>query len=118
LASYQAKLAELTRLDAAILAATVDDKVSTEDMMRDMGITFPIGYGLTQSELAEFDPWWASDDHGRYPQPMEFLVLRGGTVFGSMYASGPVGRMQVDEVIGSIEGRERRRALTVDRTNS
>jgi hypothetical protein len=40
---------------------------------------------------------------------MEFMLLRNGTIFGSMYASGPVGRMGADEVINSIKGRERRR---------
>jgi hypothetical protein len=30
-------------------------------------------------------------------------------VLGSMYASGPVGRMRVDEVIRQITNRERRR---------
>jgi len=46
---------------------------------------------------------------GHYPQPMEFLVLRGGTLFGTLYASGPVGRMHVDEVLTSISGREKTR---------
>ena len=42
-------------------------------------------------------------------QPMELLVLRGGTLFGTMYATGPIGRMAVDEVLNSARGRERRR---------
>ena len=42
-------------------------------------------------------------------QPAEFLLGRGGVVLGSMYASGPVGRMGVDEAIRQITGRERRR---------
>ena len=118
MASYQARLAELEHLGAAVLAGTVDDKESTEAMIRDMGITFQIGYGLTESKLTEFDPWWGNNEHGRHPQPMEFLVLRGGTVFGSMYASGPVGRMGVDEVIEAIKGRERRRIRADDGINS
>jgi len=40
---------------------------------------------------------------------MEFIVLRNGTIFGSMYASGPVGRMGVEEVLNSIKSREHRR---------
>ena len=99
----------LERLDVSVVAATVDDRASTEAMAREYGLTFNIGYGLGSSQLEELDPWWVSDDHGYYPQPMEFLVIRRGTVFGSMYASGPIGRMDVDQVLISIESRERRR---------
>ena len=78
-------------------------------MAQENSLTFRIAYGLTDVLLQGFDPWWADDHHGHYPQPMEFMVLRGGTIFGSMYASGPVGRMHVDEVLTSIRGREQRR---------
>ena len=82
---------------------------ATEAMAQENGLTFPIAYGLEEGQLRGFDPWWADDQHGHYPQPMEFMVLRGGTIFGSLYASGPIGRMHVDEVLTSIRGRERRR---------
>ena len=39
----------------------------------------------------------------------EFLLGRGGVVLGSIYASGPVGRMGADEAIRQITNRERRR---------
>jgi peroxiredoxin len=109
LAAYQAKLNDLEALGAEVVAATVDDKASTETIARDNGLTYPIAYGVTPAQLADFDPWWADDHHGHYPQPLEFMVLRGGTLFGTLYASGPVGRMHVDEVITSITNRERRR---------
>ena len=92
-----------------MVAATVDDRESTETMAHENGLTLPIAFGLEDEQLQGFDPWWADDQHGHYPQPMEFMVLRGGTIFGSMYASGPVGRMGVDEVLTSLRGRERRR---------
>ncbi|MBO54843.1 MAG: hypothetical protein CL886_04190 [Dehalococcoidia bacterium] len=37
------------------------------------------------------------------------MLGRGGVVLGSMYASGPVGRMRVEEAINLINNRERRR---------
>ena len=92
-----------------VVAATVDDHESTEVMAQENGITFPIAYRLAEGQLGAFDPWWADDQHGHYPQPMEFLILRGGTIFGSMYASGSIGRMHVDEVLISIRRRERLR---------
>jgi hypothetical protein len=54
-----------------------------------------------------FGAWWDSDRG--FIQPAEFLLGRGGIVLGSMYASGPVGRMEADEAVRLITMRERRR---------
>ncbi len=77
--------------------------------MRDeLGLTFPVAYGVTEDDFTSVGAWWTTDHHGRYMQPTELLILRGGVVFGSMYASGPVGRMSVDEVITAVKSREQR----------
>ena len=72
------------------------------------GLTFPVAYGVTQAQSELMGAWW-SEDRGGYIQPSEFLLGRGGVVLGSMYASGPVGRMGADEAIRLITNRERRR---------
>ena len=109
MASYEAKLDELAALEATVVAVSVEDLVSTKEMVEKNGLTFPVAYGLTEEQVAAYHPLPNEDHHGRYLQPMEFMVLRNGTIFGSMYASGPVGRMGVEEVLNSIRGRERRR---------
>ena len=73
--------------------------------MADKGLTFPIAYGVTKEESETFGAWW-SEDRGGYIQPAEFLLGRGGVVLGSVYASGPVGRMGADEAIRQITRRE------------
>jgi hypothetical protein len=78
-------------------------------MVEKNGLTFPVAYDLREAQVAAYHPLPNEDHHGRYLQPMEFLVLRNGTIFGSMYASGPVGRMGVEEVLNSIKSREHRR---------
>ena len=109
MASYQAKLDELTALEATVVAVSVEDLESTKEMAEKNGLTFPVAYGLTEEQVAAYHPLPHEDHHGRHLQPMEFMVLRNGTIFGSMYASGPVGRMGVEEVLNSIKSRERRR---------
>lgn len=109
MASYQAKLEELAGLEATVVAVSVEDLESTKEMAEKNGLTFPIAYGLKEEDVAAFHPLPNEDHHGRYLQPMEFMILRNGTIFGSMYASGPVGRMGVEEVLNSIKSRERRR---------
>lgn len=109
MASYQENLDELTELGATVVAVSVESLESTQEMVEKHGLTFPVAYGVTGDQVEGFHPLYNEDHHGRYIQPMEFLLLRNGSVFGSMYASGPVGRMGVEEVLNSIRSRERRR---------
>ena len=61
----------------------------------------------TREQADTIGAWWY-DERDTF-QPVEFLLGRGGTVLGSIYASGPVGRMGADEAIRQITNRERRR---------
>ena len=93
-------------LGATIYAASVDSLEHAQEVVH-RGVTFPVAYGVTQEESELFGAWWEKDRG--YIQPAEFLFGRGGVVLGSMYASGPVGRMGADEVVRLITTRERRR---------
>lgn len=108
LAAYQARKADFDALEATIYAASVDTLEQAREVAA-QGITFSIGYGVTMEESQTFGAWPATDHHGTYLQPSEFLLGRGGVVLGSMYASGPVGRMGVDEALTFMTNRERRR---------
>ena len=93
----------------SVIGATVEDRGTAARTVEAEGLTFPIAYGVTEESVAALAPWWTDDDrHGRYLQPMEFLLGRG-VVLGSMYASGPVGRMAVGEALAMIRNRENRR---------
>ena len=92
-----------------VIGATVEDRETATETVQEDGLTFPLAYGITDEDVRELDPWWAEDHRGRYLQPMEFLLLRGGTAFGSMYASGPLGRIAIEQVLVSVRGREKRR---------
>jgi len=83
---------------------SVDSKEHAQEV-KDKGLSFPVAYGATKEDGATIGAWW-SEDRGGYIQPAEFLLGRGGTVLGSMYASGPVGRMGADEAIRQITRRE------------
>jgi peroxiredoxin len=107
LAAWEEARDQLTELGATIYAASVDTLEQAKEMAG-RGLTYPVAYGVTQEESERFGAWW-SQDRGGYIQPAEFLLGRGGVVLGSMYASGPVGRMGADEAIRQITNRENRR---------
>ncbi len=108
MAAYQQKLDELEQLGVSVIGATVEDRETAARMAEEVGISFPIAYGVTPESVEPLAPWWTEDArHGRYIQPTEFL-LRRGVVLGSLYASGPIGRMDVEEATVFIRNRERR----------
>ncbi len=91
-------------LEATIIVASVDDQEHAQEMAG-KGFSFKMAYGVTKEESESFGAWWSEDRVG-YIQPAEFLIGRGGVVLGSIYASGPVGRMGADEAIRQITSRE------------
>ena len=107
MAAYQEKKEELEALEATIYAVSVDSLEQAGEVAA-KGLTFPVAYGATKKDAESIGAWW-SEDRGGYIQPAEFLLGRGGVVLGSMYASGPVGRMGADEAVRLITNRERRR---------
>ena len=108
MAAYQKRLDALGELGVTVIAAAVDDRETMAGMVQEDGLNFPVAYGFSQESVASLGPWWTEDNrHGRYLQPMEFLV-RANTVLGSMYASGPIGRMDVEQALAFIRSRERR----------
>ena len=99
----------------SVIAGTVEDRDTATRIAEELGLTFPIAYGITEDQVADLAPLWTEDDrHGRYLQPSEFLVAKRRRIaFGTMYASGPIGRMSVDEVLfllGNLDRARRRRA--------
>ena len=107
LAAWEEKKAELEGLEASIFAVSTDNLEQATEVAG-KGLSFPVAYGATKEDGDQIGAWW-SDDHDGYIQPSEFLLGRGGVVLGAMYASGPVGRMGIDEAIRAITTRERRR---------
>ena len=108
MAAYEAQKAELESLECTIIAASVDMSENALKMVDKSSASFDFAYGVKQTESESFGAWW-SEDRGGYIQPAEFLIGRGGVVLGSMYASGPVGRMGADEAVRLITNRQRRR---------
>jgi len=62
--------------------------------------------GTSKSQSDSIGAWWNHD--GSYIEPTEFILGRGGIILGSIYASGPIGRMNPTDVIQLIKAREQK----------
>ena len=109
LASYEKCREELDQLGVSVIGATIEDRETAARMAEEEGLSFPIAYGVTEESVGPLAPMWVElKDYGRFVEPMEFLVRRN-TVIGSMYASGPIGRMDVTQLIDFIKLRDKSR---------
>ncbi|MBI4311785.1 MAG: redoxin domain-containing protein [Chloroflexi bacterium] len=110
LAAYEREKAKLESMGCTVLIASVDTEEQARKVVASQGLTYAVAYGCTKEDADAIGAWWGQHPpDGEHMQPAEFLLGRGGIVLGAMYASGPVGRMAVDEVVHFIEGRERSR---------
>ena len=99
---------ELTSLGVSVFANSVDNADDTKNIVSP-NLSFNLAYGATIDDANAIGAWWSAEgDDREYIQPSEFIINRGGTVLGSMYASGPVGRFSPEEATRLITSREKR----------
>ena len=108
MAEWEENSEELESLGCSVVAVSSDSLEHAEKMQKESGAKFPIAYGVKREQVEALGAWWA-EERGGFVQPTEFLLGRRGIVLGSLYASGPVGRMSADEALYAIRSRERRR---------
>ncbi|MBI3958872.1 MAG: hypothetical protein HY328_08685 [Chloroflexi bacterium] len=98
MADYQSRLGELESRNARLMAASVDSQEDTQSLVEMLGLTFSVGYGLDFMDFAEktgaFYEVRRSIIHAT-----DFILRRDGTVAHAVYATGPIGRLSVDDCI-------------------
>ncbi len=98
MADYQSRLGELESRNARLIAASVDSKEDAESLVEMLGLTFSVGYGLDFMDFAQktgaFYEVRRSIIHAT-----SFILRPDGTVAHAVYATGPIGRLTVDDCI-------------------
>ena len=102
MAAFEREIDALREVNARVYAASVDDEEKASEIAE--SLSFPVGYGLTRGDADSIGAWW-EDRRGIF-QATEFLLGQDGTVISSTYSSGPIGRLDVLDVIRMINFRE------------
>jgi len=105
LAGLQENKPALEALGAKIIAASVDGPDKIAEAAPD--VTYPIATGVTEEQANAMGAWWGKHPRGMIIQPSEFIIRQDGTVVHSMYASGPVGRMNPPDIVLLLEFMEK-----------
>jgi peroxiredoxin len=101
LRAFQRSLDSLTSVDAKIVALSVDDEATAQDLIAKHGLQFPVGHSADARAIADATGAFVNDDP-LYLQSTGFVLDPVGRVVVSVYSSGAIGRLVPEDVIGLI----------------
>ncbi len=101
LRAFQLAQGRLAEAGAQVVALSVDDEVTTANLIAKHGLEFPVGHGADARAIAEATGAFVHDDP-LFLQSTGFVLKPGGQVAVSVYSSGAIGRLVPDDVIGLI----------------
>lgn len=101
LRAFERASENLADLGAKVVALSVDDEATTDGLIAEHGLTFPVGHSADARAVAEVTGAFVNDDP-TYLQSTGFVFDPNGQVVVSVHSSGAIGRLTPDDVIGLI----------------
>jgi peroxiredoxin len=101
LRAFQRAAPGLAEIDVKIVALSVDDEATTQELITKNGLEFPVGYGANARALAEQTGAFVNEDP-TFVQSSGFVLDPSGRVVVSVYSSGAIGRLVPDDVVGMV----------------
>src|ERR1700751_2973075 len=101
LRAFQRSLDRLADLDTLVIALSVDDEATTQDLIAKDSLHFPVGHSADARAIAAATGAFVNDDPV-YLQSTGFVLDPGGQIVVSVYSSGAIGRLIPQAGIGTI----------------
>jgi len=101
LRAFQRATDGLAEVGANVVALSVDDEATTQELVAKHGLTFPVGHSADARAVAEVTGAFVNDEPA-YLQSTGFVIDPDGRVVISAYSSGAIGRLMPDDVVGLI----------------
>jgi peroxiredoxin len=101
LRAFQRASQSLAEVGAKVVALSVDDEATTQELVTKHGLTFPVGHGANARAVAEATGAFVNDVP-TYLQSTGFVLDPAGRVVVSVYSSGAIGRLVPEDVVGLI----------------
>jgi peroxiredoxin len=97
LAAFEAHKDTFADLGVKIFAASVDTGDDSKAVADE--VSFAVGEGVTRDQAEQIGAWYGDARHPEMIQPSEFMLKQDGTVQMSSYSSGPLARIDAEDVI-------------------
>ena len=87
--------------DMGLLAGSVDAVSEASQTVSDLGLSFPVAYGLDLAAIGQALGGFYQPEK-RYLQPSGFVIRPDGTLEVASYSSGPIGRLKAANVLALV----------------
>ena len=88
----------------SVIAASSESEEEARKTAQQLGLSLPVGYGLSPAEFASKYGAFYSDD-GTYLHATGFLIDPDGLVDISVYSCGAIGRLTASDALQILEFR-------------
>jgi hypothetical protein len=85
-------------LGVTIIAASVDDEEKAGEVAAE--VSFAVAHSATRADGDAVGAWW--EERRGIIQPSEILIGNDSKVVTSSYSSGPLGRMDAEDVVKMV----------------
>ena len=102
----QEKIKLFDRLGIKVIAASTDAEAGVRKMISKQEITYPVGFGMSQSEIDVLGAFPGERQGEMIVQPAEFLLWPDGKIAASLYATSQLGRMDPREIATFVKSRQ------------
>jgi len=102
LRAFQRAADRLSAAGVKVVALSVDDAATTEQLISKLGLTFPVGHSADARRIAELTGAFVNPDP-EYLQSTGFVLDPDGSVLLSVYSSGAIGRLVPEDVLGLVD---------------
>ncbi len=88
-----------------VIAVSVDPEDKAKEVADE--VSFAVAFGATRADGDAVGAWWGEPQN--IIQPAEFVIGDDGKVVFSSYSSGPIGRLDADDVVKLVDFYEKRK---------
>jgi peroxiredoxin len=100
LADFQQHKGEFDALGAQILALSADAEAEAWGTVEQLGLEFPVLYGLDPEAASRSIGCYTGTHEGRpHIQPAAFILRPDGKIVHAVYSSGKVGRLTASDAV-------------------
>ena len=85
-----------------MIGGSIDPVEKTQELVDNLGITFPIAYGLDVKMVSRFTGSFYEKEK-EYLQPTGIIIRPDKTIEITVYSTGAVGRVVAQDVLGLVK---------------
>lgn len=111
LRAFQRASESLADVGARVVALSVDDEATTQELIAKDNLAFPVGNSADARRIAAATGAFVNDEP-TYLQSTGFVLDPEGNVVVSVYSSGAIGRLVPEDVVGLIRYLRQRTATS------